>query len=183
MATEILVNIGSGNGVLPDGTKSHYVNQCWLIISKVDLVASSMRLVASSMRRKSFLVTTNKLQIWSVWIVLVCICLECNLLEIKLPTYLKSSDIHIRTISQEIPQPSITKICLKITCLKFHSNFPGANELTFYGLSALFVNCLQNRYEAHACKMIQVMSHERHGVSCHRQLDCLHSLLMITKNT
>ena len=45
-------------------------------------------LVASSMRRKSFLVTTNKLQIWSVWIVLVCICLECNLLEIKLPTYL-----------------------------------------------------------------------------------------------
>ena len=45
-------------------------------------------LVASSMRRKSFLVTTNKLQIWSVWIVLVCICLECNLLKIKLPTYL-----------------------------------------------------------------------------------------------
>ena len=39
------------------------------------------------------------------------------------------SDIHIRTISQEMPQPSITKICLKITCLKFHSNFPGANEL------------------------------------------------------
>ena len=25
----------------------------------------------------------------------------------------------------EMPQPSITKICLKITCLKFHSNFPG----------------------------------------------------------
>ena len=28
-----------------------------------------------------------------------------------------------------MPQPSITKIYLKITCLKFHSNFPGANEL------------------------------------------------------
>ena len=28
-----------------------------------------------------------------------------------------------------MPQPSITKICLKITCLKFHSNLPGANEL------------------------------------------------------
>ena len=93
----------------------------------------------------------------------------------------KSSDIHIRAISQEMPQPSITKIYLKITCLKFHSKFPGANELTFYGLSALFVNCLQNRYEAHACKMIQVTSRERHGVSCNRQLDCLHSLLMITK--
>ena len=35
----------------------------------------------------------------------------------------------MRVISQELPQPSITKICLKITCLKFHSNFPRANEL------------------------------------------------------
>ena len=43
----------------------------------------------------------------------------------------KSSDIHIRAISQKMSQPSITKICLKITCLKFDSNFPGANELTF----------------------------------------------------
>ena len=43
--------------------------------------------------------------------------------------HLKSSDIHIRAISQEMPQPSITKIRLKITYLKFHSNFPGANEL------------------------------------------------------
>ena len=41
----------------------------------------------------------------------------------------KSSDIHIRAISQEMPQPSITIICLKITCLKFHSDFPGASEL------------------------------------------------------
>ena len=30
----------------------------------------------------------------------------------------KSSDIHIRAISQEMPQPSVTKICLKITCLR-----------------------------------------------------------------
>ena len=28
-----------------------------------------------------------------------------------------------------MPQPSITKICLQITHLKFHSNFQGANEL------------------------------------------------------
>ena len=55
---------------------SHYLNQCWLIISEV-------------------------------------------------------SDIHIRAISQEMPQPSITKICFKITCLKFYSNFPGANELNY----------------------------------------------------
>ena len=36
------------------------------------------------------------------------------------------SEVHISVISQEMPQPLITKICLKITCLKFHSNFPGA---------------------------------------------------------
>ena len=41
----------------------------------------------------------------------------------------KSSDIHIMAISQEMPQPSITKICLNITYLKCHSNFPGANEI------------------------------------------------------
>ena len=41
----------------------------------------------------------------------------------------ESNDIHIRAISQDMPQPSIIKICLKITCLKFNSNFPGANEL------------------------------------------------------
>ena len=76
MATEIWVNIGSGNGLLPDGTKplpEPKLTDHW----------------------------------WSPL----------------------SSDIHIRTISQEMHQPSITKICLKITCLKFHENFPGANEL------------------------------------------------------
>ena len=41
----------------------------------------------------------------------------------------KSSDIHIMAISQEMPQPSITKIHVKITYLKLHLNFPGANEL------------------------------------------------------
>ena len=45
---------------------------------------------------------------------------------------MKSSDIHSREISQEMPQPSITKICLKITCLKFNSKFPGANELIIH---------------------------------------------------
>ena len=42
----------------------------------------------------------------------------------------KSSDIHIRAISQEMSQLSVTKIHLKITYLKFNSNFPGANVLT-----------------------------------------------------
>ena len=46
----------------------------------------------------------------------------------------KSSDIHIRAISQEMSQPSISNIFLKSTCLKLHSNFPGANELIHWGL-------------------------------------------------
>ena len=41
----------------------------------------------------------------------------------------KSSGAHIRAISQEMPLLSMAKICLKITYLKFHSNFPGANHL------------------------------------------------------
>ena len=72
--TEIWVNIGSGNGLLPDGTKP---------------LPEPM---------------LNDHQ-WS------------------------PSDIHIRAISQEMPQPSVTKICLKITYLNLHLNFPGANEL------------------------------------------------------
>ena len=45
---------------------------------------------------------------------------------------MKSNDIHIRAISQEMPQPWITKISLKVTCLKFNSNYPGANELAIW---------------------------------------------------
>ena len=64
----------------------------------------------------------------------------------------KFSDIHIRAISQEMPQPSITKIHLKITYLKFHSNFPGANELkniysqAHESKSTKFFTCKQNTH-------------------------------------
>ena len=74
MATEIWVNIGSGNGLLPDGTKP----------------------------LPEPMLTDNQ---WS------------------------PSDIHMKAISQEMPQPPVTKIHLKITYLNLHSNFPGANEL------------------------------------------------------
>ena len=42
---------------------------------------------------------------------------------------MKSSDIHIRVISLEKSQPSITTIHLKIMYLNFHLNFPGVTEL------------------------------------------------------
>ena len=55
----------------------------------------------------------------------------------------KSSDLHIRSISLEMHQPSITKIRLKITYLKLHSNFPGAN-----GLKILPLTCIpRHRHE------------------------------------
>ena len=75
MTTEIWVNFGSGNGLLPDGTKP--------------------------------------------------------LPEPMLTNHQRSpNDIHIRAISQEMPQTSITKIHLKFTYLNIYSNFPGANELS-----------------------------------------------------
>ena len=41
----------------------------------------------------------------------------------------KYSVIHIRGISKEKCQPSVTEIRLKMTYLKFNSNFPGVNVL------------------------------------------------------
>ena len=40
-----------------------------------------------------------------------------------------SSDHQLRAISREMPQPSITKVSLKIAFMIFHANLPGANEL------------------------------------------------------
>ena len=47
------------------------------------------------------------------------------------------SGIHLRAISQEIPQPPFTKVSLKITYLKLNWNLPGANELTHWPLGDL----------------------------------------------
>ena len=79
MAARNYVNIGSGNGLLPDGTKP----------------------------------------------------LPEPILTYKSP--IRYSDIHLIAILQAIPQPSITRISLEIVNLKFHSNLPGANELTHWG--------------------------------------------------
>ena len=40
-----------------------------------------------------------------------------------------SSDVHLRAISLEISQPSVTKISLKIIFLRLYWNLPGTNEL------------------------------------------------------
>ena len=61
----------------------------------------------------------------------------------------RSNGIHLSAILQEIPQPSLTEISLKITSLNFCSNLPGANEfilscLQIYPTHLLFpINCTQ----------------------------------------
>ena len=122
-------NFGSGNGLELDSI--HYLNQYWLMISNVlwhlqlsftgNVQEIDCGLAApygdkdldQHWLRKWLVAWWHQAITWSNvdW------------------SSVNSSDIHIRAISQEIPPPSITKICLKITCLKFHSNFPGANKL------------------------------------------------------
>ena len=46
-----------------------------------------------------------------------------------LPEPMLTSDVHLRAISLEISQPSVTKISFKIIFLRFYWNLPGANEL------------------------------------------------------
>ena len=46
-----------------------------------------------------------------------------------------------------MPQPSVTKIHLKITYLKFHLNLPGANGLTYEKLSLVTINDVVWMYE------------------------------------
>ena len=80
MVTEILVNIGSGNGLLPDGTKP----------------------------LPEPMLTDHQLS----------------------PVTFILGQFHKRFLNQEL-----LKIHLKITYLKFHSNFPGANELITYSVT------------------------------------------------
>ena len=49
----------------------------------------------------------------------------------SLPSMLtvRSNDIHLRSISQEIPQPTIINISFKIAHLNIKFNLTGANEL------------------------------------------------------
>ena len=48
---------------------------------------------------------------------------------VDLSSVRSSQDIHLKASSQEILQSSISEIIWKIKYLKYHSNFPGANEL------------------------------------------------------
>ena len=70
--------------------------------------------------------------------------------------------IDLRAISQEISQPSSTKISLKITHLKFHPNLPGINELN------------QCRAGTHR---VEFMNYVSQGWSQHTVYDITHQVL------
>ena len=65
-------------------------------------------------------------------------------------------DIWLRGISQEITQPSVTKVSLKIDYPKFHLNLPGANKLSFIHL-LIYISILSTSV-IHLCifKTIQI---------------------------
>ena len=60
MATHIWVNFGSGNGLLPDGVKPIYLNQCGLIIHKarwIRLRTTTQAIIESSITRTNSKIT------------------------------------------------------------------------------------------------------------------------------
>ena len=99
MATEIWVNIGSGNGLLPDGTKP----------------------------LPEPMLTDHQ---WS-------------------PGTFILGWFHKRCLNHQS-----LKVCLKITCLKFYSDFPGANELT---LSQYITKITWNKYNSNYDNKIKIV--------------------------
>ena len=114
MATEILVRIGSGNGLLPDGIKP---------LPKAKLTDHQKGVIAFTyeqfISQDVFMSLTHGTQVtpyadiylgqhwFRLWL----------FANVDLPR-VGPSDIHLRTILQEIPQSPITMIILKMTCLQ-----------------------------------------------------------------
>ena len=88
----------------------------------------------------------------------------------------RSSDIHLRVVSQKIPQPSVTKFSFKIAYLKFHSNCPGANELKLITM----INTLWHEWyfvvaaseSARSLAGVKTLQQASHGVN--GRGDCCH---------
>ena len=108
MVTEIWVNIGSGNVLLPlvngGWGISYEIVLRWMPLDLTDDVSTLAQVMACCLTAPSHHLN----QCWPI------------ISEVKWHSYSGNFLNH---------QPSITKIHLKITCLKFYSNFPGANEL------------------------------------------------------
>ena len=90
--------------------------------------------------------------------------------------WLWSSDTHLTTVSQEMRQPSITEISLKISCIKFHLKIPGANELILHCLQDGFVTYPGSKLivpDLTTRNTLQWRHDECDGVSNHQPYQCL----------
>ena len=65
---------------------------------------------------------------WSTFPQVMACCLTVPSHYLNQCWLVRASGIHLRAISQEIPQPLITEIRLKIIYVKFHSDLPGDSE-------------------------------------------------------
>ena len=86
-------------------------------------------------------------------------------------------DIHLRTISQEIPQPLITWISLKLTYLKLHLNLPGPIELMQGSRWSVLANARPGEYCKISCGKITVQSTRWSHVLTHWPLENLNEIL------
>ena len=118
MALHILVNTGAGNGSLPVSTKP--IPEKYIGYQR-DKFASNLSWTSDHKwwHRSG----STSAQVMACCVMTPSHYLKHSWLIINKP---RSSEIYLRAISQVllVPQPSITKISLKITNLKFHSNLP-----------------------------------------------------------
>ena len=102
---------------------SHYVNHCWL--GHYQCIYASLSLNGLN---HCGLVTPYSDRSGSTLAQVMGCCLTASNHYLN-QCWLIISEVQRHSYSQEMLQPSVTKISLKITYLKLHSNFPGANEL------------------------------------------------------
>ena len=93
----------------------------------------------------------------------------------------KSNDIHLRAISQEIPQASIINITLKIVYLQFHFNLKWTNEFKYLFISTrtsvcsvtTYIGSSTHVYGTVAINTLRWRHNGRVSVSNHQSHDCL----------
>ena len=137
-----LNSLGSGDAIWPQRSGStlaqamacclrapnHYLNQCWLIISKVEWHSSEGKFTRDT--SATVLETNAGPSVWDQQLLVR----TSKFLHISLQINVwisqnSAQDWQLFSLALNTAQPSITEIICKIKYLKFHSNFPGANEL------------------------------------------------------
>ena len=116
---------------MPDATKS-YLNLCWLFISEIQWQSPGVNFTRDTSAmvhiKAKICILYASLGNWDAINVMISsiIIFQC------VPYGSRTLDWHCEV--QTLPQPSIIKITSKSTYLTFHSNLPGATELSHCSL-------------------------------------------------